>query len=793
MMLPVILHNLKISLRVLARNKLYTAINLTGLVLGLTASFVLLIFAINELSYNRCFIKADRIYRVISVDKSGIQAALGPCLLKKSLTQHFPSIESAARIINLDIAGGMMVKGETKYREVTGFCCVDPELINIMQIRVIRGTTSRILSKPWHVIISEKAAGQYFKSQSPIGKTLFVSIQGMVYRLVVSGVFSDLPWNSTFRTDFIAGFGFYREVLPQFSADPDGDIASINDYSAETFLLLKENAEINDIIRQLPVFYRQIKLTQSNLILQNFKGAYLNSDAIQDDLIAKGSKDNLYIYLSLSLFILILASINYAILSIARAALRFKEIGVRKVLGATRGNLRVQLLTESVILTVLAFPLSFLLIGLINPVIEHYFGYKVHFDSAYLLVFLVISCTIPILIGLMSGLYVAMYLSKLDPVTALKSSYVIYKKVSLSKIFIVFQVFITLGLFIGLINIFLQIRLCLTRQQGISQENLLVASFNSDNANLYRLLHDEVKNSGFATSITGSSTQIPTNGSHKVYIGVEGYKKKVKFEFYMVDDQFIKTLGATIIAGKDFIPGDTANRQSVIINEEAASLLGYFTKGTRRIDKFKIRGVTRDINIHTMHWKIGPMVFQYQPGSCKTLIIKCKAGEEQPLLDVIDKKWESIAPDVTLNYNFYDQEMNMMYIKEQNFGHVVGSFTMLAFIITGMGLFGLAMLIVERRMKEMSIRKVFGASGISIIYLIQKEFLLYILIAALLAIPVAWYGLSLWLERFYYRIGIHWYVFLLSVAGVGLFVSMILLIKTLRVLNTNPASALKYE
>ena len=794
MMLPVILHNLKISLRVLARSKLYTTINLTGLVLGLTVSFVLLIFAINELSYNRCFTKADRIYRAISLVKDGNHAALSPFSLKKLLTENFCAIESAARIINLPFTvGNMMVKGESKFHEATGFCCADPELTGIMQIRLTRGQNTGCLSKPYFVIISEKAARLHFESGSPVGKTLVFSSNGESYRMTVSGVFSDLPWNSAFQTDYIAGIGFYREVLSRFDPDPDATLTSINDYSAETFILLKEQAKISDISSHLPAFCRQINLPLNSLSFQNFKTSYLNSEVIKDDLLAKGSKDNLYIYLSLSLFILILASINYSILSIARAALRFKEIGVRKVLGATRGNLRVQLLTESVILTMLAFPLSFLLIGLINPVIEQYFGYKVHFDSDYLPVFLTISCTIPVLIGLISGMYVAMYLSALDPVTALKSSYIIYKKLSLSKIFIVIQVFITLGLFIAMINIFLQIRLCLTRHQGISNENLLIASFNSDNTGLYPLLRDGVTKSGFASSLTGSSTRIPTNGCHTVNISVEGYKKKIKFEFYLVDENFLKTLGASLVCGGDFIPGDPANRHSVIINEEAATLLGYFSKGTKRINKWVIKGVTRNINIHTMHQKISPMIFQYKPESCNTLIIRYKAGEEQPLKEVINKNWNRIAPDVVLDYNFYDQEMNIVYVKEQNFGRVVGSFTILAFLITGMGLFGLAMLIVERRMKEMSIRKVFGASRISIIYLIQKEFLLYILIAALLAIPVAWYCLSFWLERFYYRIGMHWYVFLLSVVGVGLFVSLILFLKTLRVLRANPASALKYE
>jgi len=776
------------------RSKVYTTINLAGLVFGLTISFILLIFAINELSYNDCFKNGERIYRVINKDYKGNSSGLSPFILKKSLPEHIRSIEMAARIIKLEgTVGTPFVTSSKTYHDVPGFFCADPELADILHMEIIRGNRRSLLNEPYKVMISEKSSAKFFASGGPIGKTVKVKINGQEYPLIVSAVFKDLPWNSTFQADFIAGVGFYTEILHQFYADPELELSSVNDYSVQTFILLEKNARITDCEAMLPGFTRRIGMHPGSISFQNFRAAYLDSAEIQNDFIEKGSRENLFIYLSLSFFILFLASINYSMLSTARSAMRFKEIGVRKVLGATKGNLRSQLLTESVVMAILAFPLAYLLIGLIDPVIERYFGYRLHLDTGMLL-YLLISAAVSVAIGIISGLSVAIYLSGLNPVTALRSNYVIYKKVSLSKIFVIFQVFITLVLFIGLINVYMQIRFCMNTDQGISKQNLLMTSFVAEDNTLYRLLKKEVEKCRFVTSVSGSSIPLPASASSIYPIrDPKSDTAKINFEYFYTDQDFFRTLGVKIISGTDFDRGSSFNGCSAIVNEEGANLLGFNNLKNNYIGKDQVIGVVSNFNIHSLHRKIGPMLFKFGPESCRTLLIRYEAGRENELLDIINRNWSHIAPDIDLENHFYDQELNALYISEQNFGRVVGTFTLLAFIITGMGLFGLAMLIAESRMKEMSIRKVLGASGRSIIYLIQKEFIVFILIAAALAIPLAWYFLSKWLEQFYYHISMQWYIFLLSVIVVGLFVSVILFWKTLRILRENPASALKYE
>jgi putative ABC transport system permease protein len=786
-MTPGFPHNIRLSLRVLARSKVYTSINLSGLVLGLTVSFILLIFAVNELSYNDCFSNAGRIFRVLTKDDGGNRYGLGPYMLKPAIDKQFSQIEHSARLINLNnLLGNISVRGDSVCEDVPDFYCADPDLAYIFDLKLIRGRSGGVM-------ISRTTAGKFFHGLSPIGKSLTVTVSGASFKLPVSAVFEDLPWNSTIRASIIAGTGFYREVLRLFYANPDIELASAGDYSAQTFLLLKPGAKIQEVEAGMGDLAKLTGSKPGSFVFQQFSDAYLQSGDIGNDFIAKGSKQNLVIYLSLSVFILFLASVNYSLLGTARSALRFKEIGVRKVLGATRGNLRTQLLTESVILAVIAFPLSYLLIGLVDPVVEQWFGYSLHLTPASLFKYLVISSIITVIIGLVSGLSAAIYLSGLNPVTALKSNYVIYKKISLSKIFIIFQVFITLALFAGLINVWLQIRLCLDPDQGIPKENLLIASFTAEDSTLYGRLKKTVQDRDDVVAVSGSSIRIPTAGGKTLLLRKQGNNARIAFEQFLVDAGFFGAIGAGLEQGRDFGAGDTAGPGSVIINGEAAKILGNIKPGLTTINGKTIIGVARDFNIHSLHRKIGPMLFELNPSACRSLAVRYQAGRGKEISDALGRAWQKISRDIPLEQNFYDRELRAQYAGEENFGRVVGTFTLLAFAITGMGLFGLAILIAERRLKEMSIRKVFGASRFNIIYLIQKEFIVYILVAAAVALPVAWYFLAAWLEQFYYRITLQWYVFLFSVLAVAFFVSLILFLKTLRILRENPANALKYE
>ncbi len=790
-------HNIRISVRIFARSKVYTTINLLGLVLGLTVSFILIIFAINELSYNNCFKNSDRIYRLIVKDKKGTKLPLAPLSAKSGLIREYSAIESVYRVIDLEnFLGQVEIQKATATIPVSKFCCADPEIFNSLNIKILAGRRKNLLKNSDYVVISSDAAKRFFQTASPIGKHLIVYVNGFPCNLFVEGVFENLPWNSTFKPEFIAGIRMYEDLLRKSNDLAESDKLPANDLTVETYIQLKQKQSIDFVNSSMTFFCNKLYPNEGlTFNFQNLKHIYLNSNEIQNDSIVKGSKENIYIYLSLAFFILLLVTINYSMLSTARSAMRFKEIGVRKVLGATKSNLRGQLLSESLLLTLISFPLAFLVIGLIAPVIEHYYAYHFFFFSTNLSQYVGISAAITLCIGLLSGTYISIYLSSLDPLTALKSNYFVYKKVNFSKIFIVFQFLVTIVLFISLLTIHQQIKLFLGTRNGIDKENLIVLSVNQANFPRYFELKKTVMSCPDVSSLTGISVALPTNDMSMVTLKIPGIKTKpISFELLYIDYNFFKTLDISFLTGSDFSQNDTGiNSSSVIINEEAVRQGSIKEPLNGYLGPFKIVGVVKDFNVHTLYKKIKPALFLFKPGACKSLVIRYKTGKEENVLDSIRRFWNEQTPDLPLEYKFYDQKLNALYIKEQNFGRVIGSFTFLAFIITGMGLFGLAMLIVERRMKEMSIRKVFGASPGNIIYLIQKEFIVFIIIAASIAMPLAWYFLSLWLNNFYYHVDIRWYLFILSVIAVGGFISLILLLKTLRILRENPSNALKYE
>lgn len=792
------LFNLQITLRVLTRGKAYTIINLIGLVLGLTASFLLFIFAINELSYNETYPNAGRTYRVICNDSKGIKGSLAPYRLKSNLKKKFLEIEETCRMVNLvHFTGTIRIKPQNTYREATDFICADPEILKIFSIHVIRGIGSGLLEKPNRIMISKNTQKEFFGEGNPIGKTLLINTNGQTYPLVIEGVFQDIPWNSTFKAKIITSISFYTRILQSLLPGTEEELKSGNDNTVETYVMFKPGISVTGIEQKIKLSpgSTETYLSSHGLSFQNLKRIYLNSNDIQNDFSLKGSKENLLIYLSLAFFILLLAGINYSMLSTARSALRFREIGMRKVLGATKRNLRSQLLTESIALTLLALPFVFILLGLINPFIGSIYGHEIILHADLMLVYLCIFSFLTISIGIVSGLYISVYLASLDLLTALKSNYFIPKRITLGKLLIVFQLIITLSLVTCLVVIFQQINFFLKREIGIEKENLLMIYFNSDENLNIQQFENELNSSSFIKNYTGVSINIPDMGSSTTTIKIPGNpKRKVPFEIFFTGKDFFKTMGIKLLIGREFLASDTIpGFNPVIINEEALKLMYLEHPINTKIGKYTIVGVSNDFNIHSLHRKINPTIVVYNPDIVQTIIIRYQAGNENQLLEIVKNIYQKIAPAFTLDYKFFDQEMNTLYLKEKNFGYVVGSFTLLAFIITGMGLFGMAMLIAERRMKEMSIRKVFGVSEIRIIYLMQKDFLLYVILASLIAVPLSWFVLSYWLNEFYYRIIIQWNIFVFSILTVGLFVGLILFIKTFRILQENPANALKYE
>ncbi len=786
------------SYRTIVNNKTYTIINIAGLVLGLTAAFVLLVFAINETSYNTCFPGYKKLYRIIYTDSKGVMIPEGSSLIKQLLITNIPDCKRVARIIQKQyMPDKVKILEAGMATDVDDFICADPELFGMLDIGFKRGGASTAKHIPNCIFISETAAQKYFKSEPDLMQIVTLRVGPNQYEMKIAGIYRDLPWNSTITADFIADPAFYESLLKDAMPDLLPVYNSFDDFSVESVCEFTEGTDAGAVSAMLPGILKDPgwKNAKLKISFQPFKDIYLESADFQNNYQLKGNKLSVYTYSWLAVFILLLAGINYAILSTARSALRFKEIGVRKVLGATRKELRIQILIESVLLTFMALPLALFLLGLIDPRITGMPDFTITMYASNMLKYIVFFAAITLMIGILSGLYVAVYLAGLNPINALKARDHTPGKFSLSKIFIGFQLFITLSLLICMITIYSQIRLCYISNLSISRDNILLIPLKTPDYKKFMSLKSAMNRVGGIISFSGTSAfSLPSNSISLVKVRSLALKEPILVELISIDNGFFNTLGIPIVRGRDF---DTANikRNEVecIFNEEAVRALGLKQAVGFIMNDAKIVGVARDFNIHTLHSKINATNFVYNPHAINTLIVRYKQGRELEVINDIQRCWKKIYPKIPFTCSFFRKELRSSYKKENNFVMAVAMFTILAFIITGMGLFGLALLISERKTKETAVRKVFGASNFQIIYRMQKEFLLYTALATVVAMPVSWALMELWLKEFYYRVNVSIWVMLLCVITVTAFVSAILLFRTLKVLRSNPINALKYE
>jgi putative ABC transport system permease protein len=785
------------SYRFIVKSKTYTFLNLSGLVAGLTASFILLIFTINELSYDRFHSQESRICRVLSRDVKGNMFALSPYTLGPALKNDIKRIGMTSRLAKpAYLTGPVMVKSFGVYTGEPSFFCADPELLKMFDIELIKGDRDQCLEGSQSVILSEPVAAKYFGLADPIGKELWVRTAGVEYELTVTGVFQPLPWNSTLEMDFISGIGVFPAILGYLFDSTELRRQLSLDPTIETFVLLKPSASIGEVSALLPDFIRRTAPDPGKTYynLQPLRDIYLDSAHINDMVHKKGNRSTMYIYLALSVFVLLLAGINYSILSTARSALRYKEIGVRKVMGATRRALSAQVLTESILLTFLSFPISYLLIGLSEPLLQWLFGYRIEVYSAGTLVLLPVFAGITLFIGLISGTYIAFYLSSLNPLEALKNKLASRRKINLSRVFIVFQLLITLSLLIGVVTIYRQVQFCLNSDLGLIKKNLLVLPFDPNEFSRYPDLKKGIAEIPEVISVSGSSIIPPDIAIQTVFIKSLTSGQLIKLEMISVDVGFFRTMGISMLSGTDFNPADSMkSTHAFIVNQEAAKLLGIDSLEKDLFGGLPVIAIVRNFNLHTMYDRINPTVFFYQPGSFRAVVIRHTDGTGKVVATKVEAAWKTLAPQLAVDLRDFPTELTTLYKKEKIFGYVVAGFSILAFIIMGMGLFGLALLISEKKTKETAIRKVFGASNADILFGMQKEFLIYTFIASAISIPLTYFILHSWLDTFYYKTTMSWWIFALSVAAVTIFVSSIILTRTLRMLRENPVKALKYE
>ena len=770
----------KVALRNLAKNRVYSLINIIGLAIGLATCLLIALYVLNELSYDRFHQKADRIVRVTfggSMGGETMKEAGVMAIVAQTLQRDYPEIQAATRLQNK----GDIPKVEVGDNSFQGgkMAAVDANFFQVFTLPFLEGDPITALTQPGSVVLTQKLAHTYFGNQEPMGK--LVRFKGQPGYRKVTGVIKSIPANSHFHFDL---FSSMADV-------PEAQSTSFLSGTFFTYLLLPEGYDYRRLEAKLPQVAEkyigpQLKQTLGmtlrefrqkgndiGLYLQPLTDIHLHSD-FTNSLEANGDIRYVYMFSLIAVFMLLIACINFMNLSTARSTNRAKEVGIRKVLGSLQAELVGQFLVESILLVLLALVMALVLVLIVLP------GFNQLANTALTLTTVLTPWRIggllgfSVLVGILAGFYPAFFLSAFRPIQALKSKRMVTRNsISLRSGLVVFQFFISITLVIGILVVQQQLAYIQQKKLGFERSQLIVLrnTFllgNQENAFKGQLRQDsrvlEVTNSGFVPAGPTNSTMLATfpDGNHSLIR---------RTNIYQVDEHYLATLGIQLAAGRNFSSAFPSDSSAVLVNETLARINGwgqnavghtinFFTNNTGGTQDFRVIGMVKDFHFKSLHEAIGPvlMVLQYSPG----LIVKAKGSDLKSLLATMQQQWNGYQVGEPFTYSFLDDDFNRTYVAEQKTGTILALFTGLTILVACLGLFGLATFTAEQRTKEIGVRKVLGASVVSIVALLSGNFLKLVLLAIVLASPLAYYAMNRWLADFAYRVDLNGWVFALA-------------------------------
>jgi len=782
---------LKISFRNFIRSKVYSSINIIGLSIGLSVFILIMLFVQYQLSFDNFYKNSDRIYRVVwqaKSDQGNSEYAMTPELLAPLLNEQFPQIKSVVRIEKHYPEKALVSYGNKKFYE-TDFLHADSTFFNIFTLKFLKGNPKDAFSNPNSLVITSSKAKKYFGSENPVGKTLTVDNDT---RYSISGVIKDVPLNSHFHFNFLA----YKQRWTN---------SEWFMYSAYTYILLKKGYSSNDIEKQIPAFIDRnvsshgagVKASKTaSLLFQPLKSIHLHSN-LEYEIESNGDIRYVNIFSAIAFFILLIACINYTNISTSKYLRRITEIGVRKTLGASRANLKFQILTESNLISFISLLIAVGIVEVTQRVITNFTGIVIpplsYGGNYLLLLFLLI---LAIVTGIISGLYPAFYVSRFSPSQILKKSASnLPFKLNFRKILIVFQFTIAVIIIIATSVFFSQLHFLENKRLGLDKENVIIINDHADALySHYNTFKNELSQNPTIISVT-SGDEPGENGGFFYSLNENG--KPFTLRIIDADFDFVKTLGLQLKEGRTFRPiGDSS---CVLINETCARLLNSKNfLGTELGKNFKrsigkIIGVVGDFNMHSLRELITPMAIRIRPAEHGNVIIRIKPNSIRKALSGIKKKWKVFVKNRPLLYSFLNDDLNKLYTSDERLARLFGIFAFVSIFIALIGLFGISSLVTEQRTKEIGIRKVLGASFMNILAIISNEFIFLIIIANVLAFPITYYTLNKWLENYAYRITLGPIIFF-SVALLSLLIAILAVsYQTIKAANLNPVESLRNE
>ncbi|NML23667.1 FtsX-like permease family protein [Pseudoflavitalea sp. G-6-1-2] len=802
---------LKIAFRSLWKNKSFSALNISGLALGLAACLLIVMYVKDELSYDRFNKNAERIYRVdpdIKFGGSLFNLASAPDILAETLLKDYPQVEAAVRFRTPE--NMQFKKGNDRIME-NNLAYVDASIFKVFTLPVVDGNPQQMLTEPNTVVITEKTARKYFNRTNVAGQFLET---GDNQTLKVAGVIKDIPKNSHFNFDFFFSMAGLEEARRNNWLS--------NNFN--TYILLKEGASVDQIkagLDQIVIKYVAPQLKEgvnSTLEEMEKRGEYLRysltpmldihlHSARMAELSGNGNIVYVYIFSAVALFILLIACVNFMNLSTARSSNRSREVGIRKVMGSLRWNLITQFLAESMVISFISLLLALVLAWFSLPWFNQLAGKTLNMQEQLTPLTVLSLISFAALVGLLAGSYPAFFLSGFQPIKVLKGKLAAgFKTGWLRNSLVVFQFSISIFLIVGTVVIYNQLNYIRNKNTGFNREQIMVLNNTQVLKGKLKTFKEEILASGAASQVTVTG-YLPTGSSRNTDVvfkeATASADASITLQLWKVDDSYIPTLGMQMAAGRNFSKDLPTDSMSVIINESAARLLGYTDPVNKMVympdgrlgsanSPYTIVGVVKDFNFNSMRETVTPLLLQFGRDNDR-MALKLQSGNIQQAVQKIESIWKSMAPQQPLAYSFMDEDFNAIYESEQRTGKISMAFSILAVMIACLGLFGLAAYAAEQRTKEIGIRKVLGASVSGIIQMLSKDFIKLVAVAILIAVPFAWWAMSSWLQHFAYRTQITWWVF----AGTAIVTLLIALLtvsfQAIRAALTNPVKSLKNE
>jgi putative ABC transport system permease protein len=809
---------LKVAWRSLVRNKTFSIINITGLAIGLACFLLIALYILDELSFDRYYDKAGNIYRINMDARWGgqeLRVAETSDMMGPILKKDYPEVQEYTRIYRQSGDKALIRKGNEFITE-TRTAYVDSTFFSVFAFPALEGDTRTALNDPHTVVITASAAARYFGSASDaVGKMLEVQEGGMGKPYKVNAVIKDIPGNTHFHFDLY----FSMKSL-------DYNWGQIGNTNFHTYLKLKPGTDDKAFEKEFSSNFTKKYLLPALKDFQIYSLADLEKSGNRirfslipvtrihlysdrqggEELSPSGSIQYVAIFSAVALFILLIACVNFMNLTTARSAGRAREVGIRKVLGTERSSLVMQFLSESTLMVVLSFLIGIGIAFLALPLFNSLSGKSMTLASLFSPVLLPLLIALPFAVGLLAGSYPAFFLSGFRPIEVLKGRLKMgTKSAGLRSVLVVFQFTTSIVLIIGTIVVFRQLHYIQTRDLGFNKEQVLIvdgADALGGNANVFK---KEVTQLPGVKGGTLSAFLPVSKSARNVYnisnVPAQTPSNSFNIATWAIDDGYLPTLGIKLLKGRNFSSQFKTDSSAVIINETAARILGYADPIGKNVYNFDaagkptaypIVGLVKNFNFETLHHEVGPLMFMLQ-NSTDLASFKVNTDDMASLILKVGSKWMALAPGVPFSYRFLDDSFNEMYQSEQQVGKIAIIFSILAIVISCLGMFGLATFVAEQRTKEVGIRKVLGASVQGIVGLLSAEFLRLVVIAFLIAAPFGWWIMNKWLQDYVYRVSFSWWIFLAAALGALLIALVTVSSQAVRAAMANPVRSLRTE